>query len=105
MIFDAPERYGTNEMVKPLDLNNLKVKKVFSQEPPHFGCSTEFLNSASVIMSKKCPYSEGFWSAFSRIWAEYGEILRISPFSVRVRENADQNNSEYGDFSRSVIMT
>ena len=43
----------------------------------------------------KCPYSELFWSAFSRIWTEYGEIFRISPYSVQMKENADQNNSEY----------
>ena len=34
-----------------------------------------------------------------------GLILRISvwiyPYSVRIRENADQENSEYGHFSRS----
>ena len=41
-------------------------------------------------MRKKCPYSELFWSGFSRIWT---------------RENADQNNSEYGHFSRSVHRT
>ena len=29
--------------------------------------------------------------------------LRISPYSVRMRENADQNNSQYGHFSRSGI--
>ena len=29
------------------------------------------------------------------------EILRISPYSVRIRENTDQKNSEYGHFSRS----
>ena len=29
-----------------------------------------------------------FWSVFSRIPIEYGEILRISPYSVRMRENA-----------------
>ena len=28
-------------------------------------------------------------------------ILRISPHSVRMRENTDQKNSEYGHFSRS----
>ena len=28
-------------------------------------------------------------------------ILRISPYSVQMRENKDQNNSEYGHFSRS----
>ena len=37
----------------------------------------------------------------SRIWTEYGEILRISLYSVWMRENADQNNAEYGHFLRS----
>ena len=50
-------------------------------------------------LRKKCSYSKLFWSAFSRIWTEYGEILGNN--SVRMRENTDQNNSEYGHFSRS----
>ena len=47
------------------------------------------------------PYSELFGSVFTRIWTEYGEILRIFPYSVRMRKNADQSNSEYGHFSCS----
>ena len=31
-----------------------------------------------------------FWSLFSRIWTEYGEIRSISPYSVQMRENTDQ---------------
>ena len=31
-----------------------------------------------------------FWSIFSRIRTEYGEIRSISPYSVRMRENTDQ---------------
>ena len=31
-----------------------------------------------------------FWSVFSRIWTEYGEILRISLYSVRMPKNTDQ---------------
>ena len=31
-----------------------------------------------------------FWSVFSRIRTEYGEILRISQYSVRMQENTDQ---------------
>ena len=50
----------------------------------------------------KSPYSEIFLSAFSRIRTEYGEIRSISTCSVRMRENTDQNNSEYGHFLRSV---
>ena len=47
-------------------------------------------NFASSLR-KKCPYSEFFWSALSRIRTEYGEIQSIT-----------QNNSEYGHFSRSA---
>ena len=56
----------------------------------------------TLSLRKKCPYSELFWSAFSRIWTEYREIWRISLYWVRMWENMDQNNSEYGHFSRSV---
>ena len=55
-------------------------------------------------LRKKCPYSELFWSAFSRIRTAYGEIFCISPYSVRMRENKDQNNSEYGPFLRSACI-
>ena len=44
-------------------------------------------------LPKKCPYSELFWSAFSRIRTEYEQI--------RSNENADQNNSKYEHFPRS----
>ena len=30
-----------------------------------------------------------FWSVFSCIRTEYGEILHISPYSVRIKENTD----------------
>ena len=36
----------------------------------------------TLTLSEKCPYSELFWSSFSRIRTEYGEILRISSYSV-----------------------
>ena len=52
---------------------------------------------------EKCSYLELFWSTFYRIWTEFLQILRISPHSVRMRENADQNNSEDGHFSRSAF--
>ena len=51
---------------------------------------------------KRCPYSELFWSAFSRIRTERREILCISPYSVRMRENKNQSNSEFRHFLRSA---
>ena len=53
-------------------------------------------------LRKKCPYSESFWSVFSRTRTECGETLRISPYSVQMRENTGQNNSEYRHFLGSV---
>ena len=50
-------------------------------------------------LCEKCLYWEFFWSAFSRIQAEYREINRISLYSVQTRENTDQKNSQYGHFS------
>ena len=55
-----------------------------------------------LLLREKCQYLEILWSVFSRIWTEYEEILRISSYSVRMRENTDQENSEYGNFPRSV---
>ena len=52
-----------------------------------------------VTLLEKCPYSELFWSVFLPIRTEYAEI---SPSSVRMRENTDQNDCEYGLFLRSV---
>ena len=40
-------------------------------------------------------------SLFSRIQTEYGEINHISPYSVQMRENMDQEISEYGHVSWS----
>ena len=57
-----------------------------------------------VTLRKKCSYLELFWSAFSRIWTEYVETQSISTYSVGMRENTDQNNSEYEHFSRSEIL-
>ena len=53
-------------------------------------------------LTEKSPYSEIFWSVFSHIGTEYKRILHISPYSIRMRENAEQNNSEYGHFLRSA---
>ena len=60
------------------------------------------LNNVNLSLRKKCPYSELFWSAFSRIRTEDGGIR--TPYSVQMEKKADQNNSEYGHFSRNVLL-
>ena len=68
----------------------------------YFGFSDEqevHSKSSYKTLRKKCPYSEFFWSAFSRIWTEYEKVFRISPDSVQLREKVDQKNSEYEHIS------
>ena len=59
------------------------------------------MNLSLLTLRKKCPirsYPGWHFPIFGKT-----EILRISPHSVRMQENVDQNNSEYGHFLRSVI--
>ena len=57
-----------------------------------------------VSLHERHRYSELFWSLFSRIRTEYGDIVRISTYSVELRENTDQKNIKYGHFSRSLCF-
>ena len=43
-----------------------------------------------ITVREKCQIRSNFWSVFSLIRTEYGEILCISPYSVRMRESTDQ---------------
>ena len=63
----------------------------------------KFSNSDERLsLREKCLYLELFWPVFQRIWTECGKIKSISQYSVRMRENTDKKNTEYGHFSRSV---
>ena len=64
-----------------------------------------FISLFQITLREKCPYSRFFWSVFSCLRTEYGEMRSFSPYSVRIRENTDQKNSEYGHFSRSVSFS
>ena len=56
----------------------------------------------NLSLRKNCPNTEFFWSVFSCIWTEYRDLRSKFPYSVQIRENADQKNSAFGHFSRSL---
>ena len=58
-------------------------------------------NVIKCSLREKRLYSVFFWSVFSRTRTKYKELMHISPYSIRMRKNTDQKNSEYGHFSRS----
>ena len=62
-----------------------------------------YTQPTELPLRKKCPYKKFFWSVFFRIRTENNGIGSISPYSVRMRENTEQKNSEYGHFSHSAI--
>ena len=70
-----------------------------------FGISLTLHLKQLTSLREKCPYLELFWSRFSRIWTEHGEILLIALYSVRMRENGDQKNSEYRHFTNFVLVS
>ena len=57
----------------------------FVMEIPFCMFSERGFSTVRLSLRKKCPYFEFFW-----------------PYSVRMRENKDQKNSEYGHFLHSV---
>ena len=70
-----------------------------------FGISLTLHLKQLTSLREKCPHLELFCSRFSRIWTEYGEILRIALYSVWMRENGDQKNSEYRHFTNFVLVS
>ena len=64
-----------------------------------------FLNTTTYSFTKKCPYSEFFWSVFFRILTDYGEIRSISSYSVQMQGNTYQKDFQYGHFSRTDRKT
>ena len=61
-------------------------------------------NMVTVTLAWKSPYSEFFWSVFSHIRNEYGDLLRKSLYSVQMRENTDQKNPDTATFHAVIVI-
>ena len=73
-----------------LEFVNKRLKQVFK-----FGT---FVNYAIITLREQCLHSQFFWSIFSLIRTEYGEMWNISRYSTQMRRNTDHENSEHGQF-------
>ena len=51
---------------------------------------SEIFLSVLRPLCERCLNTEIFWSIFSRIRTEYGDLRSKSPYLVRKRENTDQ---------------
>ena len=59
---------------------------------PVFGLNMDVLNLEENPLRKKFPNTEFFLVRISCIRTEYGDLLRKSPYLVRIQENTDQKN-------------
>ena len=69
------------------------LKNTFSYRTPLVAASVN--NCLHFFSMKK------FHTCSVRKRCPYSELFCISPYSVQIWENTDQNNSKYGQFSRS----
>ena len=80
-----------------------KLESSWENFPPRVGAYSDYALNRSFIVNNRLNSSKeamhfmksveirsNFWSVFSRIQTEYGKILRISPYSVQMRENTDR---------------
>ena len=70
--------------------NSAQLKDEVSGLPP-LAAVNEVDNNLTHCV-KSIQIQSFFWSVFSRIRTEYGEIRSMSPYSDQMRENADQKN-------------
>ena len=63
--------------------------------------SNNFLLPLQIIL-KSVQIQTFFWSVFSRIRTEYGDLIRKLPYSVRMY--SVKKNSAFGHFSRSLVL-
>ena len=94
------QKVRLTSLVRKIRLNNFNINDVTTWETN--SCNTQIAQYHTL--REECPtkYRVFFWSVFSRIWTEYGDLLRKSPYSVQLCENTDQKNSEIRQVLRSV---
>ena len=65
--------------------NHLSTTQTYHQ------CNTRLIRLSTFILSENCPNSELFWTAFPRIWTEYGVNLHIKSACGKIRTRKTPN--------------
>ena len=72
------------KLLHPVDTGRkLNVHKTFNLIP---ASTWQYGYPRSGSRRKKCPYSEFFWSVYSRIWSQYGDLQSKYSYSVQIGE-------------------
>ena len=79
---------------------SLKINDSFSNVLIHFLKTFSRTNNLHCV--KSVLIRSFFWSVFFCIRTEYGDLLRKSPYSVRIQENTEQKKTPYLDTFHAV---
>ena len=90
--FDGNSYRGDEKRTCNSGTPNMKTELHFRSRSLHFHC----VKSAQI--------RSFLWSVFSCIRTEYGDLLRKSPYSVRILENTDQKKNPYLDTFHAVFI-
>ena len=113
-LINIKEKITSEFCTETLREHNIKIqcdqtlKSDYQKEPLPPSPVPEFYPSLPPSCLPPTMKSEKFLNPFqleTNIHCVESEILCIPPYSVRMRKNADQNNSEYGLFLRSDLFT
>ena len=104
---NRPQLLMTNRLVLGWKKNNREIKSQRSdskgytpiEESKMIGINKivgkNHSNNKAIKLREKCLYLELFWHKFLRIWTEYGEIIRISLYSIRIQERITPNMDRF----------
>ena len=91
-VYSEPSK--TSKMVFFAKLvNTLELLKFLQNSPSNM---FQRVLKTPLTLNENCSYFEFFWSVFSCIQIEYGELLCKSQNAFHIRGNTHHKNSKYG---------
>ena len=100
LFFSNFSHTGTNTNILQSFLILLWVIEMWIQHDSCFGTRSNYFSRSNFLRPISAQKVSAFGVILVRIFP-HSDWIRI-PYSVQMRENKDQNNSEYGHFSRSA---
>ena len=97
--YDTQKSFYRRTYFEAYDSVNQGIKKRLQQKDFHI-----YRNIQNIHCEKSVPIRSFFWSVFSHIWTEYGDLRSKYPHPVRIREIWTRKNSVFGNFSHSNIL-
>ena len=84
--------------------NTLNNQNNFSDKSNILKINSDLATPATSALRKKCQFSELCWSAFSRIWTEYGEIRSVDLDLKSSMHSSHKNSKILELFNKNSIV-